>query len=76
MKLQTLSQTSLSVVDVVEQIVRSRTCGMIRGLRVEVVDGTIILSGRAGTYYTKQLATHAALKAAGDMALINSIEVC
>lgn len=77
MTLQTYSRGSQSLVEDIERFVLSRTNGMIRGLRVELVDGDVVLSGRASTYYAKQLATHAALRAAEDEAisLSNEIEV-
>jgi hypothetical protein len=49
---------------------------MIRGLRVEVQDEDVVISGRTTTYYNKQLATHAALDAAKEISLTNDIEVC
>jgi osmotically-inducible protein OsmY len=58
----------------VEQVVLSRTSGRIRGLRVQVQDGRVVISGRTSTYYNKQLATHAALEAA--TAVQNEVEVC
>ena len=64
------------IADTVERYVRLRTGGTIRGLRVDVQDGEVLLSGRTSTYYNKQLATHAALDAAGAMSLTNEIEVC
>jgi hypothetical protein len=53
--------TQSSFAKAVEDVVRSRTNGGIRDLRVDVADGTVVLTGRAVNYYTKQLATHAAL---------------
>jgi len=58
----------------VEQVVHSRTSGRIRGLRVQVQDGRVVISGRTATYYNKQLATHAALEAASSVQ--NEVEVC
>jgi len=58
----------------VEQVVLSRTSGRIRGLRVQIQDGRVVISGRTSTYYNKQLATHAALEAA--TAVQNEVEVC
>lgn len=75
MKLQIFSETS-SFVDTVERVVRSRTNGMIRGLRVSMVNGEIVISGRTSTYYTKQLATHAVRDTDKDVVLTNDIEVC
>lgn len=60
----------------VEQCVRSRTSGMIRGLRVEVNDGQVVITGRASTYYAKQLVTHAAFDAIAELPLCNEVEVC
>ena len=76
MKLQTWSLSSQSLEETLEGVVRSRTNGMIRNLRVEIVNGEIIISGRAKTYYAKQLATHATLDAVKSVTLINDIEVC
>lgn len=63
------------VVEKIERVVRMRTGGMIRGLRVEVGDGQVTLTGRTDTFFCKQLATAAALGALGDRALSNLIEV-
>ena len=61
----------------VEHAVQSKTGGRIRGLRVHVVDGCVIISGRTSTYYNKQLVTHAAMDAADEDALVmNEVEVC
>lgn len=59
----------------VERIVRCRTGGRIRDLRVEVHGLDVILSGIACTYYAKQLATHAALGELDSRTLSNEIEV-
>lgn len=59
----------------IERIVRCRTGGRIRDLRVEVQGHEIVLSGSASTYYAKQLATHAALDEIVGGNLTNSIEV-
>jgi hypothetical protein len=58
----------------VEQVVLSRTSGRIHGLRVQVQDGRVVISGRTATYYNKQLVTHAALEAAPSV--LNEVEVC
>lgn len=60
----------------IEQAVQSRTGGRVRGLRVHVVDGCVIVSGRTSTYYNKQLVTHAAMEAADDAVVMNEVEVC
>ena len=75
MELQTLPDAFQTLAIRVERLVRERTTGLIRNLRVAVHPGEIILSGRAATYYAKQLATHAALDACDDLTLTNDIEV-
>ena len=60
----------------IEQAVQTRTGGRVRGLRVHVVDGCVIISGRTSTYYNKQLVTHAAMEAADDVLVMNEVEVC
>lgn len=60
----------------VEQEVRSRTTGRIRGLRVRVSDGQVVITGQTSTYYAKQLVTHAALETADQLLIMNEVEVC
>jgi hypothetical protein len=62
--------------DQIEQFIRVRTGGMIYNLRVEVLDDSVVLSGRTSTYYNKQLASHAAQSALEEQPLRNDIEVC
>jgi len=76
MEIQIRDRATKQIAECVERLVRSRTGGRIRDLRVEVTSGEIILSGRTTTYYDKQLATHAALAALEDLSLTNEIEVC
>ncbi|MEM6330684.1 MAG: BON domain-containing protein [Planctomycetota bacterium] len=47
----------------------------VRDLRVSVTGKLIVLSGRCSTYYSKQLAQHAALGVIEDEQLDNAIEV-
>lgn len=75
MELQLVPESRQALVDRVERFVAQRTGGMIRCLRVESFEGAVVLSGRTSTYYAKQLASHAALEACGDVALNNEIEV-
>ena len=76
MEIQIRDRASKQIAECVERLVRSRTGGRVRDLRVEVTSGEIILSGRTTTYYDKQLTTHAALAALEDLSLTNEIEVC
>ena len=75
MDLQTLPDAFQTLAIQVERLVREKTSGLIRDLRVTVHPAEIVLSGRAATYYAKQLATHAALDACEDFTLTNDIEV-
>ncbi len=75
MELNTLTDAQQMLVTRVERIVREKTSGLIRDLRVDCATREIVLTGRAATYYAKQLATHAALEACEDLTLTNDIEV-
>lgn len=68
--------SSAELADQIEQFIRVRTGGMIYGLRVDVIDESVVLSGHTTTYYNKQLASHAAQSALEAQALRNDIEVC
>lgn len=57
------------------QRVRHEASGHVRGLAVEVHDDCVVLSGRAPSFYHKQLAQHAVLKHLGERQLDNRIEV-
>ena len=76
MEFQTVLDARQPLAVRVERLVREKTSGMIRDLRVAVQPGEVILTGRAATYYAKQLATHAALDACEELTLTNDIEVC
>ncbi len=59
----------------VEQQIRERTSGRIRGLHLELARGGLVVTGRTNTYYAKQLATHAVRDLNQNMTLTNEIEV-
>ena len=61
--------------DRIERIIRWRTAGRIRDLKVEINRAGVHLSGRCLTYYLKQLAQHAAMELAGGEQVINDIQV-
>lgn len=62
-------------VENIRQTVENRTSGRIRELSISV-DGTrLIISGRTSTYYSKQLATHAALDVAQQLVIQNDVVV-
>lgn len=75
MDLHTLPKPEPTLADRVEQLIRQRTTGLVRELKIEVLPGEILVTGRAATYYAKQLATHAALEACEHFTLTNDIEV-
>jgi len=75
MELDTLPNSQQSLAEQIERLVRQRTSGLIRDLKIEVLPEEIVLTGRASTYYAKQLATHAALDACEQFTLTNDIEV-
>ena len=66
----------IELLEQVEQAVHTRTGGRIRGLRVSVNDGCLVVSGRTSTYYNKQLVTHAIRDTVDDIAVQNEVEVC
>ena len=59
----------------IEQRIQAQTCGRVRNLAVTVVAGRVELQGRCATFYTKQLAQHAAMGVLEDEALNNEIMV-
>ncbi|MBT3834774.1 hypothetical protein HOF56_00840 [Candidatus Peribacteria bacterium] len=59
----------------IERSVRMRTGGTIRDLRVDIDGDDVIVSGRATTYYIKQLAAYAVFETINDVCLTNEIEV-
>lgn len=63
------------VAERIEGLVQRRTGCQIRDLHVEVYPGRVVISGRAPTYYAKQLAQHAAMDVAGQNVLQIDIEV-
>ena len=59
----------------IERLIRRRTNDKVRELRVEVRGDGIMLKGRCGTYYCKQLAQHAAMSLSTSGPVTNQIEV-
>ena len=58
-----------------EEQVKSRLSGRLRGFAVVVRDDGLILRGRATTYHAKQLAQHAVMAATQVRIASNDIEV-
>jgi len=59
----------------IRQRIESRLSGRVRNLNVRVHGATVVLDGQCATYYTKQLAQHAALGVLEDEQLENAIVV-
>jgi hypothetical protein len=59
----------------IRQRIESRLPGRVRELHVSVRENSVVLEGRCATYYTKQLAQHAALGVLDDELLENLIVV-
>lgn len=64
-----------SLAEKIELAVQERTGGRIRELQIRVCAGEIVISGRAASYYTKQLVTHAVMEACDDLLVSNEVEV-
>jgi hypothetical protein len=59
----------------IRQRIETRLAGRVRDLAVRIRGETIVLEGRCATYYTKQLAQHAALGVLDGEPLENAIAV-
>jgi len=56
------SDESMTLTERVETRVRESTHGRIRNLRVEEVQGRVVVRGHVPSHHTKQLALHGALE--------------
>lgn len=56
--------------------IESRLPGRIRHLTVYTTANAVVLAGQCSTFYTKQLAQHAAMGVLEYERLINNIDVC
>jgi hypothetical protein len=59
----------------IRQRIESRLGGRVRDLAVRIAGDKVVLEGECSTYYTKQLAQHAALGVLEDEQLDNAIVV-
>jgi hypothetical protein len=57
-------------------LLQSQLRGRVQNLRLLLHEGGLILRGLSRTYYAKQLAQHAAMKASRLRIVANEIEVC
>lgn len=58
-----------------ESLIRSRSYGQVRELRLEWQGASLVLRGRASSFYLKQLAQQAVIEAGCLAFLANEIEV-
>jgi len=59
----------------IDRMVRSRSSARIRDLKVEYCPQGILLTGKCGNFYTKQLAQQAAMDLANGKSVSNLIRV-
>jgi hypothetical protein len=59
----------------VERWINQRTWGRVKNLRVERAGNRVVIHGRAGSYYHKQLALAAALESVDAETLVFDIDV-
>jgi len=62
-------------VDELESRLRSEFNGRVRGMRLLMRDGGLVLRGRARSFYVKQLAQHLLMRTTSLPILANEIEV-
>ena len=71
-----LVERNRQLVIAIRKRIETRLPGRVRNLKVHVLGGAVLLEGQCATYYTKQLAQHAALGILDEERLENEIEVC
>jgi hypothetical protein len=69
------AQDSLRLAALIEQRITARTLGRIRNLQVTCQNGRVTIRGQCATFYTKQLAQHAAMGVIEDETVANEIAV-
>jgi hypothetical protein len=70
-----LSDRHRHITVAIRQRIESRLGARVRDLAIRIRGNTVILEGRCATFYTKQLAQHAALGVLEDEQLDNAIVV-
>ena len=63
------------LVNCIRRRIETRLPGRIRSLHIFVTDHAVVLAGECNTYYTKQLAQHAAMGVLEYERLVNNIDV-
>lgn len=64
-----------SVFERAQQALQGSAIGALRRLKVERVDGTLVISGSVETFYLKQMAQEIVRTVSSDCELQNSIDV-
>jgi hypothetical protein len=67
--------TTTCELEQLEAHIQTRLGGQVRDLRLALGDRGLVLRGYTHTYYAKQLAQHAVMKAARFALMANEIEV-
>ncbi len=69
------SDADRTLASAIAQRIETRLPGRVKNLSVQVTAGSVLLKGECATYYTKQLAQHAALGVIEDEQFENAIVV-
>lgn len=70
-----VSSNAAVTVQQVEQLLQGKIGSTLKDLIIEIVDGTIYVSGHANAFYIKQKVSHLIMSAHHDLDLINKIKV-
>jgi hypothetical protein len=70
------SESDEVLATLIQKRIESRLQGRVRNLHVRATTELVILEGECATFYTKQLAQHAAMGVLNDEHLENAIVVC
>jgi hypothetical protein len=71
-----IDQDDVTNIDEIEVDVQGLLHGQVDDLHLQACGEGLILQGHAHTYYAKQVAQHAVMKATNRRILRNEIEVC
>lgn len=69
------SDNQIDVTEAAIAVLAESTVRELRHLRVDHHDDAIALSGRVRSFYHKQLAQEAVRRVAGDMRVVNAVDV-
>ena len=69
------SMSGTNVLDRARKALVSSPISTLRRLRVDVLDDAVVISGRVGSFYEKQMAQEAIRAACSDVQVNNTIDV-